>query len=149
MENQQGSLDQLLGDWVIDVEYEMTDDTVLDGTGTAHGEADGFGRGVRLDIQAAVEGLEEINESYLIVFDDLDQKVHLFNLAASGPDHDHVGKWIEDYSVEFEWSGTVEGQAVTEHVDLNMVGPDEIQIRERDIVDGKRGPRATYVLTRQ
>ncbi len=138
-----------LGDWDLAMLIRLPDGSELRGQGTVCGQAISLGQGVLTRLQAQVDGLGAYEENVLWGYDMETRTVHAYAITSTGSVHDHVGRWISDRAVVFQWEGVLQGQVYEEQVSVTWESIDRIAIHEVDSINHGRGPISDYTLTRK
>jgi hypothetical protein len=105
--------------------------------------------GVNSSFNMHIEGYDDYFENDLWSFDKASEKMHLFSVTSEGDSHDHVGDWIDDVTLEFNWKGCYENEDLEEKTTLTWISKDQIEVKETDYSNGKIKLSANYVLKRK
>jgi hypothetical protein len=140
-------LKQLIGEWQVGVALKTPDQQIVSGCGEMTSEE--TAAGINSEVNTKIDGYEDYYENDLWSFDPAKGEVHLFSMTSEGEIHDHVGKWINDSTLELEWHGTFEDQEQAEHIHVKWVSEDQIELRETNYSHGKKLLETEYVFKRR
>lgn len=140
-------LKQLIGEWSVGIAMKVSDDKVVAGCGEM--TAVEIQSGINSEIDTHIEGYEDYYENDLWSFDPATGEVHLFSVTSEGDNHDHVGRWIDDSTLELHWRGTYEDQEMEEHITAKWVSKDQIELRETNYTQGKSTLETDYIFKRK
>jgi hypothetical protein len=140
-------LKQLIGEWSVGIAMKVSEDKVVAGCGEM--TAVEIQSGINSEIDTHIEGYEDYYENDLWSFDSATGEVHLFSVTSEGDNHDHVGKWIDDSTLELHWRGTYEDQEMEEHITAKWVSKDQIELRETNYKQGKPVLYTDYIFKRK
>src|SRR5512133_3172704 len=107
-------LKQLIGEWSVGIAMKTSEDKVVAGCGEM--TAVEIQSGINSEINCHIEGYEDYYENDLWSFDSATGEVHLFSITSEGDNHDHVGRWKDDSTLELCWRGTYEDQELEERI---------------------------------
>jgi hypothetical protein len=122
-------LKQLIGEWAVGIVMKTPNGKVISGCGEMTA-TEIFQAGINSEINAHLEGYEDYYENDLWSFDRPSGKVHLFSITSEGDNHDHVGSWKNDRTLELNWRGTFEDQELEEQIIIKWLSRDQIEVRE-------------------
>lgn len=140
-------LKQLIGEWQVGIAMKTPDEQVAAGCGEM--TAAETPSGINGEVNTRIEGYEDYYENDLWSFDPAKGEVHLFSMTSEGEIHDHVGKWVDDSTLELEWHGTFEDQEQKEHILAKWVTKDQIELHESNYSHGKKLLETEYVFKRK
>ncbi len=140
-------LKQLLGEWTVGIALKTSEDKVVAGCGEMTAEE--IAPGINSEIDTHIEGYEDYFENDLWSFDPATGEVHLFSITSEGDTHDHIGRWMDDSTLELHWRGTYEDQEEEEHILANWVTKDQIELKETHYIHGKLVLSIDYVFKRK
>ncbi len=121
-------LRQLIGEWSVGIALKKTEEKIVAGCGGMI--AVEFESGINSEIETQIEGYEDYYENDIWSFDPDKDEVHIFSVSSDGEFRDHVGKWLDEKTLELNWRGTFEDQEQTEHIHAKWVSKDQIELRE-------------------
>ena len=140
-------LKQLIGQWSVGIALKTTEDKIVAGCGDM--SASEIQTGINSEIDSHIEGYEDYYENDLWSFDPASAEVHLFSITSEGQTHDHVGKWLDDSTLELKWQGTYEDQEQEERILIKWVTKDQFEVKETNYSYGKPLMETNYVFKRK
>ncbi|MCL5877157.1 MAG: hypothetical protein M1540_05030 [Candidatus Bathyarchaeota archaeon] len=141
------ALKRLLGKWSVGVALKTADGKVVSGCGEM--DAKETDSTINLEVNTQIEGYEDYYENQLWTYDPVSGKVHLFSITSEGQTRDHVGKWVDDSTLELHWRGTYEDQDQEEHIVARWVSEDHIELKQTNYAQGKPLLTTDYVFKRR
>jgi hypothetical protein len=139
-------LKQLIGEWSVGIAMKISEDKIVAGCGEM--TAVEIQSGINSEINSHIEGYEDFYENDLWSFDSATGEVHLFSITSEGDNHDHVGRWKDDSTLELYWRGTYEDQDQEEHIVAKWVTKDQFELKETNYSQGKPLLETDYVFKR-
>ncbi|NLF89178.1 DUF1579 family protein [Candidatus Bathyarchaeota archaeon] len=140
-------LKQLVGEWQVGIALKTPDGQIVSGCGEMTAEE--TAAGINSEVNTQIEGYEDYYENGLWSFDPVKGEVHLLIMDSDGQTHDHVGRWVDDATLELEWHGTFEDQEKEKRIQAKWVTEDQIELRETNYSQGKKLLETDYVFKRR
>lgn len=140
-------LKQLVGEWQVGIVLKTPDGQIASGCGDM--TAIDTPSGINCEVNTQIEGYEDYYENDLWSFDPAKGEVHLFSINSDGQIQDHVGRWVDDATLELEWHGTFEDQEKEKLILVKWVSDDQIELKETNYSQGKKLLETDYVFKRR
>jgi hypothetical protein len=140
-------LKQLVGEWQVGIALKTTDGQIVSGCGEMTAEE--TAAGINSEVNTQIEGYEDFYENGFWSFDPDRGEVHLLIMDSDGQIRDHVGRWVDDATLELEWHGTFEDQEKEKRIRAKWVTEDQIELNETNYSQGKKLLETDYVFRRR
>jgi hypothetical protein len=129
-------LQRFLGSWRIRGTLTV-EGTPLAMSGTWTFEEAAGGWGVKATMRATVDGMGSYEEDDLVGFDVETGTYHVYSLTNSSAVHDHIGVWVDERTFTIAFDALQTGKPFREEVTVNFVSDRELEIHEKDYLDGQ------------
>ncbi len=140
-------LKRLLGNWSVGVALKTADGKMVSGCGEM--DAKETDSTINLEVNTQIEGYEDYYENQLWSYDPVNGEVHVFSITSEGQTRDHVGKWMDDSTLELHWRGTYEDQDQEEHIFARWFSKHHLELKQTNYSQGKTLLTTTYVFKRR
>jgi hypothetical protein len=140
-------LKQLIGEWQVGIAMKTVDGKVVAGCGEMTAiEKDSI---INSEVNTRIEGYEDYYENDMWSYDPEKGEIHLLSMTSDGQIQDHIGKWIDDNTLELGWRGTFEDQDKEECISAKWVSNDQFELRQTNYSQGKLLLTTDYVFKRK
>ena len=140
-------LSQLSGEWVVGIAIKTIDGKVVTGCGEMNAKE--TEEGINCEIDGHLKDCENYYQNDLWTFDSTDGSIHLFSIGSDGQIDDHIGRLVDDHTIELHWRGTFEDQEQEEYIIAKWVSKNQFEIKETNYSKNKLLLTTDYVFKRK